>query len=172
MVVDADRVAHEVLAAGTPETAQIAERFGPDVLGPDGAVNRPALGAIVFADPQALQDLEAITHPGTRQRIYERLDAAPNVAVLEAIKLLEGPLVHHVSTVWVVIAPRELRIERLLSSRGMSRADAEQRIDAQNPEAEKVSRAAVVLVNDGSLDSLRRQVDAAWSAVPGVSERS
>src|SRR4051794_4806189 len=90
VVIDADRVAHEVLAAGTPETASIAERFGPDVLGPDGAVNRQALGAIVFADRQALQDLEAITHPGTRNRIYERLEAAPDVAVLEAIKLLEG----------------------------------------------------------------------------------
>src|SRR3954447_3655530 len=88
-VIDADRVAHEVLEAGTPEAADIAERFGPEVLNDDGSVNRRALGVIVFADAQALQDLEAITHPGVRARIYERIDQAPGVVVLEAIKLLE-----------------------------------------------------------------------------------
>src|SRR5262245_42777593 len=85
-LVDADRVAHEVTGAETEETALIAQRFGPQVIGPDGAVDRPALGRIVFADPQALADLEDIVHPGTRRRIYERLErsSAP-VAVLEAI---------------------------------------------------------------------------------------
>ena len=165
-VVDADLVAHEALAAGAEEAARIAERFGAEVMRPDGAVDRAALGRVVFADPQALADLEAIVHPGVRRRVYDRLDhSTADVAVLEAIKLLEGPLVDHVHTVWVVAAPREVRIERLVRDRGLTREDAAQRVDAQNPEEEKIERADVVIHNDGSLDELRAQVLAAWHDV-------
>lgn len=166
-IVDADVVAHEVTAAGTEETAAIAERFGPSVLGDDGAIARPVLGRIVFSDAQALTDLEAIVHPGVRRRVYERLErSTARVAVLEAIKLLEGPLVEHVDTVWVVTARRDVRIARLVSDRGMSAADAAGRVDAQSPEEEKVRRADVVLHNDGSVDDLHQQVEAAWRRIP------
>ncbi len=162
-VIDADAVAHEALAAGTEEAALIAERFGPGVMRPDGAVDRPALGRVVFSDPRALADLEAIVHPGVRRRVYERLDRSrADVAVLEAIKLLEGPLVDHVDTVWVVAAPREVRIDRLVRERGLTPEDAARRVDAQNPEEEKIRRADVVIHNDGSMEELRRQVLEAW----------
>jgi dephospho-CoA kinase len=117
----------------------------------------------VFSDPGALANLEAIVHPGTRRRIYEQLERsmAP-VAVLEAIKLLEGPLVEHVDVVWVVTAPREVRIARLVADRGLTPEEAARRIDAQNPEEEKVRRADIVLSNDGTLDDLRAQVERAW----------
>lgn len=166
MVVDADKVAHGVLAAGTDEVGAVALRFGTGVLTPDGGVDRAALAKVVFADPVALADLEAIVHPGVRLRIREHLDrSTADVAVIEAIKLLEGPLVEWVDAVWVVAAPRAVRIERLVAERGMSRPDAEARVDAQNPEADKIARADVVLVNDGSLDALRRQVERAWDAI-------
>jgi dephospho-CoA kinase len=165
-VVDADRVAHETLLPGTDETAAIAQRFGPGVIGADGAVDRPSLGRIVFGDPVALADLEAIVHPGARRRILRRVaDSTSAVAVIEAIKLLEGPLVDHVNAVWVVTAPRESRIRRLVEDRGMAPDEAARRVDAQNPEDEKVRRADVVITNDGSLDELRHQVEAAWASL-------
>jgi dephospho-CoA kinase len=164
--IDADAVAHQALAAGTDEAALIAERFGSGVLHPDGSVNRAALGSIVFSDEQALADLEAIVHPGVRRRVYTWLDQVQaDVAVLEAIKLLEGPLVDHVDTVWVVAAPREVRIERLVHDRGMAPEEAARRVDAQNPEDEKVRRANVVIPNDSSVEELRSQVRAAWEAL-------
>ena len=166
-VIDADRVAHSVMAAGTDETRDIAALFGPYVLSEEGAVDRAALGRIVFSDPSALANLEAIVHPGTRGRIYEQLErSTAEVAVLEAIKLLEGPLVDHVDAVWVVTAPREVRIARLVTDRGLTPEDAARRIDSQNPEQEKVRRADVVLANDGTLDDLRQEVERAWKRMP------
>jgi len=166
-VVDADAVAHEVLQPGTEETAAIARHFGNHVLAADGSVDRASLSSIVFADRAAMAALEAIVHPGTRKRILERVESAvADVAVIEAIKLIEGPLVDHVDAVWVVTSPREVRIARLMADRGMSRDAAEQRVDAQNPEDEKVRRADVVLRNDGTIEELRGQVDAAWQAIP------
>ena len=166
-VIDADAVAHEVLMAGSEETHAVARRFGAGVMAADGGVDRAALGRLVFADPAAMADLEAIVPPGVRRRIFDRLAASEaTVVVLEAIKLLEGPLVDHVEAVWVVTAPREVRISRLVGQRGSSPADAAQRVDAQGPEEEKVRRADAVLHNDGALDHLRGQVERAWRSLP------
>lgn len=165
-VIDADEIAHEVLGPGTPETAQVAGRFGTAVIGPDGGVDRPALGRIVFDDGAALADLEGIVHPATRRRIFERLaESTAQVAVIEAIKLLEGPLVDQVDTVWVVAAAPELRTQRLIRDRGLTPEAARQRVDAQNPEAAKIERADVVIRNESTLDDLRAQVVAAWAAL-------
>lgn len=166
-VIDADEVAHETLAAGTEESAAVARRFGPSVVRPDGSVDRAALARIVFDDPQALSDLEGIVHPGTRRLIFQRLErSGARVAVLEAIKLLEGPLVEHVDGIWVVAAPREMRLQRLVRQQRLSEGEAAQRVDAQNPEDEKVRRADVVLHNDGSIADLQQQVEAAWRRLP------
>jgi dephospho-CoA kinase len=165
-VIDADRVAREVLDAGSAEVDAVVDRFGPSILRDDGAVDRPALGRIVFDDKQALADLEAIVHPATRKRILAQIaESRADVAVIEAIKLLEGPLVDHVKAVWVVTAPAPLRVDRLVEQRGLAREDAQQRVAAQNPEEAKVRRADVVLRNDGSLDDLRAQVLAAWRGI-------
>ena len=167
-VIDADLVAREVLAPGSPEVETVAHRFGSGVLRPDGTIDRAALGRIVFDDAAALADLEAIVHPATRTRILRQLaESDADVAVIEAIKLLEGPLVNHVNTVWVVTAPPEVRVGRLVAQRGLIPQDARQRVSAQNPEDEKVRRADVVVENDGSLDQLRDKVADAWRAIPG-----
>lgn len=164
-VIDADQVARDVLGPGSPEVEAVASRFGPGVVR-DGTVDRAALGRIVFDDPAALADLEAIVHPATRRRILGHVaDSTADVAVIEAIKLLEGPLVDHVDAVWVVTAPAETRVQRLVAQRGVPQADARQRVDAQSPEEDKVRRADVVVHNDDSMDDLRQQVLEAWQAL-------
>jgi dephospho-CoA kinase len=164
--IDADRLGHEVMAPGTPEWEQILARFGRDVLQADGTVDRRALGAIVFADPGALRDLEGILHPGVRARIRARFAATERpVIVVEAIKLLEGGLYLEVDAVWVVTAARDVRIRRLIATRGLTEAEAATRVDAQAPEAEKVARADIVIENSGDLADTEAQVLAAWQAV-------
>ncbi len=164
-VIDADQIARDVLGPGSPEVEAVASRFGPGVVR-DGVVDRATLGRIVFDDAAALADLEAIVHPATRQRILGHVaDSTEDIAVIEAIKLLEGPLVDHVDGVWVVTAPAEIRVQRLVAQRGVPQEDARQRVDAQNPEEDKVRRADVVIYNAGSLDDLRQQVLEAWQAL-------
>ncbi len=165
-VIDADRLAHEVMAPHTPEWQRVVERFGRSILRPDETIDRRALGAIVFADPAALRDLEAILHPAVRARIRARFAAAERpVVVVEAIKLLEGGLYLEVDAVWVVTATREVQLLRLMRLRGLTRAEAETRVDAQAPQAEKVVRADVVIDNSDGLDRTREQVLAAWRAI-------
>jgi dephospho-CoA kinase len=123
---------------------------------------------VVFKDPRALADLEAIVHPAARRRILQRLEESQaDVGVIEAIKLLEGPLAHRADVVWVVTAPRSVR----LIERGLSLEEASERVDAQNPEDEKVRQADVVLQNDGSLESLAQQVETAWKTLLNKSAR-
>ncbi|HLH24032.1 MAG TPA: dephospho-CoA kinase [Chloroflexota bacterium] len=164
--IDADRLGHEVMAPGTPEWERLVARFGRDILQADDTVDRRKLGAIVFADPAALADLERIVHPGVRARIRARFAATERpVIVVEAIKLLESGLYLEVDAVWVVVAAREVRVRRLVDTRGLTVAEAEMRVDAQTPEADKVARADVVIENSGDRAALRAQVVAAWQAV-------
>jgi dephospho-CoA kinase len=164
--IDADRVGHEVMLPHTPEWEQLVARFGRDILQPDDTVDRRKLGAIVFADRDALRDLEHIVHPGVRARIRARFAATDRpVIVVEAIKLLESGLYLEVDAVWAVTAPRDVRVRRLVDTRGLTLAEAETRVDAQPPEAEKVARADVVIQNDGDLEAMDEQVAIAWRAV-------
>jgi dephospho-CoA kinase len=164
--IDADRLVHALMEPAAPENARIVERFGPDVRAPDGRIDRARLGAIVFADPAALRDLEAILHPGVRAEIRRRIDGstAP-VVVVDAIKLIEGGLADEMDAVWVVTCPRAEQVRRLTAERGLTAEQAAIRIDAQNPQEEKVRRATVVIDNSGSLDATERQIDAAWDAL-------
>lgn len=171
-VIDADQVAHEVMAPHTQVWEAIRRAFGPEVIGPDGAIDRRRLGATVFADPAALARLEAIVHPAVGQELKRRLAELrsrrqpPRVVVIEAIKLLEGGLGRLCDAVWVVIAPREVQVERLVRTRGLTPAEAAARIDAQPPPETKLALADVVIRNDGSLDHLRCQVEEAWRRIP------
>src|SRR5688572_15317202 len=160
--VDADRLVHTLLEPGTPENDRIVERFGPEVRAADGRIDRPRLGGIVFADPAALRDLEAILHPGVRAEIRRRLTAstAP-IFVVDAIKLIEGGLAREMDAVWVVVCPRSEQVRRLMTERGMTAKQAETRITAQGSQEEKVRHATVVIDNGGTLDETVRQVDAA-----------
>jgi dephospho-CoA kinase len=165
--IDADTLAHVLMEPGTPEHARIVERFGPAVLLPDGRIDRSKLGPIVFADPAALHDLEAILHPGVRGEIRRRLRASTAaMVVVDAIKLLESGLAHEMDAVWVVTCPRAEQMRRLVTDRGLTAAQAELRIDAQAPQEEKVRQATVVIDNGGTLAETEIQVLSALAAIP------
>ena len=160
--VDADRLVHTLMEPGTPEHDQIVSRFGSAVRRADGRIDRPRLGGIVFADPAALEDLEAILHPGVRAEIRRRLAAstAP-IFVVDAIKLIEGGLAREMDAVWVVVCPRSEQVRRLMSERGMTSEQAEARISAQGSQEEKVRHATLVIDNGGTLADTEHQVAAA-----------
>lgn len=164
-VVDADRLVHGLLGAPGPAVDAIAARFGLAVLQADGTVNRAALGQIVFRDPAALADLEALLHPTVTAEVWRRATAttAP-VFVVDAIKLIESGIAAACDAVWTVDCQREQQIDRLIRTRGMTRAEAIVRIDAQPPAADKRRLADVTIDNSGDLVDTERQVEAAWQA--------
>jgi dephospho-CoA kinase len=161
--VDADLLVHALMEPGTPENERIVARFGPGVRGPDGRIDRALLGAIVWRDPTALNNLEHILHPGVRAEIRRRLAAtqAPAI-VVDAIKLLESGLHEELDAVWVVTCSPTEQLRRLVEDRGLTEQQARERIAAQPPQEEKVRRATVVIDNSGTLAETERQVTAAW----------
>jgi dephospho-CoA kinase len=166
-VIDADRVAHAVMQPGTPVHSGVVCAFGPEVLARDGSLDRERLGALVFADPEALATLEHLVHPATVAEVRQRVEQATEpVVVVEAIKLIEAGMESDCDALWVVTAPRQAQVERLVATRGLTRKEAELRIDAQPPQAEKLARADLVLHNDGDLAELHAQVEVAWAAIP------
>lgn len=166
-VIDADAIAHEVTAKGQPAWFSIVAEFGEGIMRPDGEIDRPRLGALVFADRAALQRLEAIVHPAVLERIAELLaQATEPVVVLDAIKLIESGVADLCDAVWVVTCSPEQQLARLQRTRGMSEAEARQRIVAQPPQAKKIARADVVIDNSDSLAKTRRQVAQAWARIP------
>ena len=165
-VIDADRVAHEVMRAGTLAHARVVEAFGPQVLAPDGEIDRARLGAIVFADPESLARLEAIVHPATLAAIDRRITTtAAQVVVVEAIKLIEAGMADACASVWVTTCRPEQQVARIVQGRGSSQAEAEQRVRAQPPQGKKIARADVVVDTSGSIAWTRAQVQAAWDRV-------
>ncbi|MFI7488178.1 dephospho-CoA kinase [Micromonospora echinaurantiaca] len=164
VVIDSDRIAREVVAPGTEGLAEIVAAFSERVLDADGALDRRALGAVVFADEAARRRLEAITHPRVRARTAELAAAAgPDAIVVNDVPLLVevglAPTYHLVVVVETDVA---LRLERLARDRGMERAEAERRIAAQADDARRRAAADVLLSNDGSLADLHAAVDALW----------
>jgi dephospho-CoA kinase len=181
--IDADRVTHRVQQPGTPVYQQIVAALGPQIVSaPGGPIDRRKLGDLVFSSPTALQRLERIVHPAVRAEIWSWVEGvirsgghgtreqprSSPVAVIDAIKLLEAGWREHLDAVWVVTCPREQQLERLMTTRGLSRAEAEKRIDAQPPQSQKVAQADVVIDNSGTQAATRAQVDAAWAHIPGV----
>jgi len=165
--IDADRLAHQLMARGRPAWEKIAATFGAGILRPDGTIDRGKLGSIVFSDADALARLEAIVHPDVIERTRQLIAAstAP-VAVIEAIKLIESGMVSQLcAALWVVTASRDVRIGRLMEQRDLSYADAVLRVDAQPPQEDKVARADVVIDNDGSIAATVRQVEQAWAKI-------
>jgi dephospho-CoA kinase len=164
VVVDADALAREVVAAGTPGLGAVVAAFGEDLLLPDGNLDRPALGQRVFADPDARRRLEQIVHPLVGQRTGELLATAPaDAIVVHDVPLLVekrmGPAYH---LVVIVGAPAATRVDRLVTLRGMSEADARSRLDAQADDEARRAAADVWLDNSGDLAGLAAQVEALW----------
>jgi len=168
VLVDADRVAREVVAPGEPTLAALVERFGRQVLAPDGRLDRPALGAIAFSDEEARNDLERLTHPAIRAEMLRQVASAqasdPDVVVVLEIPLLAevGRDRYPVVGVVVVDAPVELAVARLVAGRGLTEADASARVAAQAGRSARLAIADVVIDNSGDLDHLRAEVDRTW----------
>ncbi|HLN77722.1 MAG TPA: dephospho-CoA kinase [Nocardioidaceae bacterium] len=160
VVIDADQLAREVVAPGTEGLREIVAAFGPDVLTADGELDRPAMGAVVFADEAARRRLEAIIHPLVRARGAELEAAAgPDAVVVHDIPLLaETGQAASFDAVVVVDVPVETQVERMVALRGMSREDAEARIAAQASREERARIATYVIENTGTLEDLRERV--------------
>jgi dephospho-CoA kinase len=164
--IDADALGHRAIAQDAPGYKAVVDTFGKWILAPDRQVDRVKLARIVFTDPDALVQLEAIVHPLVRQAVDLLIKrSTQKVIVVEAIKLLEGPLKQACDTIWVTYAPKEVQISRLTQKRGMSTAVAHQRVNAQPAQSDKVKQANTVINNETSFDETWKQVTQAWLAL-------
>jgi len=164
--IDADNVVHELYLPGQALPHALAEAFGPGVLDSAGGVDRRALGAIVFDNPERLRQLEAIVHPAVREALLSWVRALPPDATgaLDAIKLVESGYAPFCHGLWIVTCPPEIQLQRLIEQRGLSAEEAHARLAAQPPIEAKLPLATAVIHNDGSLENLRQQVTDAWRA--------
>ncbi len=172
VVLDADAVTRDLQRPGQPVHRRIVQRFGPEVVGPGGALDRPALAGIVFSDGAALADLEAMVHPEVHAVMDDRLAA---LAGTEAVVVLDVPLLlesgdYEVGGVVVVDCPTEVAMRRLVE-RGMAEADARARLARQVSREERLARSDVVIDNSGPLDALGPQVAGAWTWIQSLPER-
>lgn len=159
-VIDADLVAREVVELGTMGLQQIKEVFGWQYICPDGTLNRQLLGKKVFADPEALQQLNAIMKPLILEQLQLQIEGTQDVVVLDAPLLLEDEQYHQLADiVWVVTAAPAVQLERLMQRNGYSRQQAQERIDAQMTEQQRLAYADGVIQNNGSILQMQQQVD-------------
>jgi dephospho-CoA kinase len=164
--IDADALSHRVIARGAPGYKPVLDKFGTWILDEDGQINRSKLGRLVFADKQALGELETIIHPYVRQAVdLLARRATQNVVVVEAIKLLESPLRQYCDAIWVTDAPEEVQVERLMRKRGLSHEEALQRIHSQSAQMQKLAAASLIINNTGSYEDLWKQISDAWKKI-------
>ncbi|AWW40125.1 dephospho-CoA kinase [Streptomyces cadmiisoli] len=165
VLIDADRLAREVVAPGTPGLAAVVEAFGPEVLAEDGSLDRPRLGSVVFSDPEKLAVLNAIVHPlvGARSRELEAAAAEGAVVVHDVPLLTENGLAPLYDVVVVVDATPETQLDRLVRLRGMTEEDARARMAAQAARAQRLEIADIVIDNDVPLAELRGRVKDVWA---------
>lgn len=178
-VIDADVVAREVVGRGTTGLEDIVTRFGSAVLAADGSLDRAALAAIVFDDDEARTALNAITHPRIAERIAERIadhvhaeadEPHARIVVVDHPLLIETGQAEAFPAVVVVLAPEDLRLQRLVASRGMDRDDARARLRAQVGDEVRRAVATHVITNDGDLDHLHAQVDAVHGSLRAAAD--
>lgn len=166
LTIDADRVVHELLDGDAAIQTAVAEAFGPEMRRADGRIDRSALGQLVFGEPAALRRLEGLLHPAVRAEIVRRVAATDaSIVMIEAIKLLEGPLAAVCDQVWATTCARATQLERLRVCRGLDEAAAVARVDAQSPQEAKIARADVVIDTDGPLRATEEQFAVAWKAL-------
>jgi dephospho-CoA kinase len=164
LVVDADAIAREVVEPGSPALEKLVARFGPEILAPDGSLDRTRLAAEAFVTEDARKDLEAITHPAIGEEFLRRVSEAPADAIVvhDVPLLVESTRGFRYDAVVVVEAPIDVRLDRL-EARGVARDDAERRIALQASDDERRKVATWVVDNSGSLADLEHQLDAIWS---------
>ncbi|WAL94889.1 dephospho-CoA kinase [Streptomyces sp. Je 1-369] len=165
VLIDADKIAREVVEPGTPGLAAVVEAFGTDVLAPDGSLDRPKLGAVVFADAEQLAALNAIVHPlvGARSAELEQAASDDAVVVHDVPLLTENGLAPLYDLVIVVDASPETQMDRLVRLRGMSEEDARARMAAQATREKRLEIADIVVDNDGPLEGLPERVGEVWA---------
>ena len=164
VIIDYDKLARDVVEPGSPALRAIAERFGNDVIATDGSLDRPALGALVFADDQARKDLERITHPAIQDLAVQRqLSAGPRAIVVHDNPLLvEMGAAAHCDVVVVVDVPVAVQVERLMATRQMTEAEARARIDTQASREVRTGAADLVIDNTGPVGELASIVGGVW----------
>jgi dephospho-CoA kinase len=174
VLVDSDRIAREVVEPGTEGLAAVVAAFGPQVLAADGSLDRPRLGAIVFADEERRAALNAIVHPLVRRRSAELQQAAgPDAIVVHDVPLLaENGLAPLYDLVVVVDAAEATRVDRLVRTRGMGADEARARMAAQATREQRLAVADIVIDNGGPLEELEPRVRAAWAQVTGRAEHA
>jgi dephospho-CoA kinase len=164
--LDADALSHQAIAPGGPAYAAVIKHFGEWLLNDKGEINRNRLARMVFTDPEALEQLEAIIHPVVGQGVDFLVRRAQSpVAVVEAIKLIEAGVAKHCDAVWVVHVPERMQEARLIRKRKMTPPEARQRIAAQAPQAEKLKVADVAIENSGTFEATWSQVQAAFNQI-------
>ncbi|WP_306333961.1 dephospho-CoA kinase [Streptomyces sp. KL118A] len=165
VLIDADKIAREVVEPGTPGLAAVVEAFGREVLAPDGSLDRPKLGAVVFADAEQLAALNAIVHPlvGARSAELEQAASGDAVVVHDVPLLAENGLAPLYDLVVVVDASPETQLDRLVRLRGMSEEDARARMAAQATREKRLEIADIVIDNDGPLEGLSERVGEVWA---------
>ncbi len=162
--IDADAVVHHLYEGGQPIALQVQEAFGPTVIAAEGSVDRKALGTVVFQNPEAMQRLERIVHPAVGTALMQELAtvSATGIAIIDAVKLLEGGSGALCQSKWLVICPEEQERARLMARNQMSEEEASARILAQPSIAARLPLVDEVIDNGGSLEETRRQVAAAF----------
>ena len=174
VIVDADAIVHEIQQPGSPVLAELAERFGPEVLTPDGALDRPAVAAKVFNDPEALAALNAIVHPAVGREMNGRVQEhrhSDRIVVLDIPLLTERPR-PGLQGIIVVDVPVDTQVERLVAHRGFDEADARARIARQASRDERLATASVVVDNSGPPEALDAQVDRVWAWLESLPQLS
>lgn len=170
-VIDADEATRAVQAPGSPGLQQLVEAFGPEILTPDGALDRPRLAAIAFSDPEARRRLNEIVHPLVREWMAERQREAAErgdaAVVLEVPLLFETRGAEGLDAVVLVYAPEDVQLKRLIEARGMDEQAARARIASQMPIEEKRRLASHVIPNTGTLEELRTETERTWVDVQG-----
>ena len=165
VIVDADQIARDIQAPGSPVLDAMAERFGQDIIGDDGALDRAAVAKIVFNDEAALKDLNGIVHPAMQSEIQRQIDehrATDRVVVLDFPLLGENPRKGLAATI-VVDIPVDVAVQRLVEQRSMDEVDARARINSQLSREERLATATHVIDNGGDRDALLLQVEALWA---------
>ncbi len=174
VVVDADRVGHDVIAPGGAAFEGVVHAFGEEIRGTGGEIDRKKLGQIVFADPDRMRELEAIVHPALlaelERRIHDAAVSGARVIVVDAALIYEFGIEDSFDLVVCVTTPPEAQLERLIG-RGLSAEEGRRRIAAQLPAAAKVSRAGLVIDNSGDRAALRASADCAWNHIMNMTQR-
>lgn len=171
-VIDADAVYRELITPPSPLLDRVVDRFGPGILDTSGALDRAALGKIVFSNPQELAALEAMTHPAVIKEVRDRIaKSAAAVVVNEAIRLVESGMVNDVDVRWLVDADPEVRLQRLMARNSLDEESARARLVVSQPSLPDGLTFDEVIDNSGSLEETRAAVRRAWERLPQPRER-